>query len=285
MNIAVFADVHGRILLALRLCARWQHETGETIDLILQAGDMNIFPNRSRLDKAAARFAAQDPTELGFMTDFYQRGTEPLVPETLAELSCKLVFVRGNHEDQGWLDELERATPEPKFPVDAYECLWCLKSGEPWSFTGADGTTISVLGIGRIGPTTDRPRQHPNTHLQEYKEAKLRRQVGIPVDVLLTHDAPPRGEGGLPIMRTLLDANRPAYHFYGHIGGPCKTGVDANGTTIFCKPADLHWDSDNQLVQAGSMAIVRWQDQEHHSLEVIDAPWYRTFAAFNWRYA
>lgn len=40
MNIAVFADVHGRILLAFKLCARWEKETGEQIDLILQAGDM-----------------------------------------------------------------------------------------------------------------------------------------------------------------------------------------------------------------------------------------------------
>ena len=40
MNIAIFADLHGRILLAFKLCARWQKETGEQIDLILQAGDL-----------------------------------------------------------------------------------------------------------------------------------------------------------------------------------------------------------------------------------------------------
>jgi hypothetical protein len=28
MNIAVFADINGRVALAFKLCARWQAETG-----------------------------------------------------------------------------------------------------------------------------------------------------------------------------------------------------------------------------------------------------------------
>ena len=51
MRIAVFADVHGRILLAFKLVARYQRETGEHIDLILQCGDMGIFPDIATLDK------------------------------------------------------------------------------------------------------------------------------------------------------------------------------------------------------------------------------------------
>jgi hypothetical protein len=35
MNIAVLADVHGRILLAFKIIERYQQETGERIDLIL----------------------------------------------------------------------------------------------------------------------------------------------------------------------------------------------------------------------------------------------------------
>ncbi len=72
MNIAVFADVHGRILLAFLLCARWEQETGQRIDLILQAGDLGAFPDSAALDKATRRFASADPTELGFMTDFHE---------------------------------------------------------------------------------------------------------------------------------------------------------------------------------------------------------------------
>lgn len=34
MNIAVFADVHGRISLALKLCARWHSADSHTLTVI-----------------------------------------------------------------------------------------------------------------------------------------------------------------------------------------------------------------------------------------------------------
>ena len=65
MHIAVFADIHGRILLAFKLVDRYQREMGQHIDLILQAGDMGIFPDQSRMDKATVRHAQSDITESG----------------------------------------------------------------------------------------------------------------------------------------------------------------------------------------------------------------------------
>ena len=70
MNIAILADVHGRILLAFKIVERYQRETGEQIDLILQCGDVGIFPQVDRLAKATRRIAEQDPTELGFAEHF-----------------------------------------------------------------------------------------------------------------------------------------------------------------------------------------------------------------------
>lgn len=72
MNIAIFADVHGRILLAFKLVGRFQQETGEKIDLILQCGDMGIFPDPTKLDKATIRHAESDETELGFSEHFVE---------------------------------------------------------------------------------------------------------------------------------------------------------------------------------------------------------------------
>lgn len=66
MRIALFADLHGRILLCFKLVARYQRETGKSIDLILQCGDMGVFPNLGRLDKATIKYASYDRTELGF---------------------------------------------------------------------------------------------------------------------------------------------------------------------------------------------------------------------------
>src|SRR5579883_3037197 len=186
MNIAVFADVHGRILLALKLCARWQRETGEHIDLILQAGDMGIFPARDRLDKATARFEEHDPTELGFMQDFVVQSGDPHVRDTLAALTCKLVFVRGNHEDHAWLDELERQHEGAIFPIDAYRRVFHLKTGLPWTFQQGD-EQITVLGIGRIAPPQEaEDRQHAR-YIQPYESERISRLGTTPIDVLLTH--------------------------------------------------------------------------------------------------
>jgi hypothetical protein len=93
MNIAVFADVHGRVLLAFKLCARWQQETGETIDLILQAGDLGAYPDISHLDRATIKHARKDPTELGFAEDFSQHNDEGTA--TLSQTNCPMWFVRG----------------------------------------------------------------------------------------------------------------------------------------------------------------------------------------------
>ncbi|MFQ6056020.1 MAG: hypothetical protein ACE5J3_08585 [Methanosarcinales archaeon] len=78
MIIAVFSDVHGRILQCFKLCVCWEKENNEKIDLILQA------------------------------------------------------FVRGNHEDHD-LGAI--------FPVDAYNRIFCLKSGIVYyGHTGKDFT-------------------------------------------------------------------------------------------------------------------------------------------------
>ncbi len=283
MNIAIFADVHGRILLALKLCARWQQETGEALDLILQAGDMGIYPSMDRLDSATLRYAQREPTELGFMQDFRKRDDASPVAATFAALDCPFVFVRGNHEDQDYLDRLERAASGPTFAVDAYGRLLCLKTGEPLVVTGRDGSSLSVLGIGRIGPTSERQRVIKDTHIQPAETAKLGRVKGH-TDVLLTHDAPPRGEMGIPAMRAVLDRMQPRYHFYGHIGGPLAEGTDVNGTTHFCKLADLEWHEAGKVVRAGSMAILRWQGSAASTLEIIDAPWFRAYTAHTWRH-
>src|SRR5215467_12895557 len=90
MNIAVFADVHGRLLLAFKLCARWQRETGEKIDLILQAGDLGAYPVRERMDRATLKYIERDPTEMGFLEHFTNH--DPAVAAMLAETSCPMVF-------------------------------------------------------------------------------------------------------------------------------------------------------------------------------------------------
>jgi hypothetical protein len=131
MNIAVFSDLHGRILLCFLLCVRWQQETGERIDAISQAGDLDAYPSEAGMDRATIRFGRRDPTEFGFATDFASYHEE--VARALTRTQCPLIFVRGNHEDHHWLDTLERQSDDAVFPVDVYRRVWCLKTGVPYT--------------------------------------------------------------------------------------------------------------------------------------------------------
>jgi hypothetical protein len=286
MNIAIFADVHGRILLAFKLCARWQQETGERIDLILQAGDLGVFPQREGLDKATIRHAERDASELGFASDFLTYRAE--VAAALAATTCDLVFVRGNHEDHSWLDALERAATGPIFPVDAYHRVYCLVAGVPYTIAW-EASALTVLGVGRVGPPIGEHETGKPKYAQTAELERLYALGDTRIDVLLTHDA--RRDAmttgfGIEEIGLVLDAKRPAFHCFGHYGGPCLLRTDANGVTCSCKLADLNWERTDrgQRLAPCSMGILRWQDHDSHSFAVVEAPWLREYSAHTWQY-
>lgn len=295
MNIAVFADIHGRLLLAFKLCARWQRETGQRIDLILQAGDLGAFPDMARLDKATIRYASHDPTELGFMQDFCTY--DPAIAAVLDELTCDMLFVRGNHEDHVWLDSLEQQSQDPIFPVDIYRRVYNLRSGMPYTFSAGD-EHITILGIGRIGPHEGEELPEQDRYIQAYEKERLARLPTLnppAIDVLLTHHSRPdfvilergvkiKASSGMPEIAHILDTYKPSYHFYGHYGGPPQVRTDTNDMTLSVKLADLHWERGGIMLEAGSMGLLRWHNFDRHTFEVVEAPWLREYNSSTWKY-
>ncbi|GHO99282.1 hypothetical protein KSF_093300 [Reticulibacter mediterranei] len=290
MNIAIFADLHGRLLLAFQLCERWQRETGETIDLILQAGDLGAFPAMERLDKATRRYAEHDPTELGFLKQFCRY--DPTVALVLDKTTCPMIFVRGNHEDHNWLDGLEQQSEEPIFPIDAYKRVYNLKTGLPWLFQRED-EQITIMGVGRIGAPPGEEDQQQSKYIQHYEAEKLAHLQRSPVDILLTHDARPnfahfgysgKSASGMKEIEDILDRDRPAYHFFGHYGGPPQVRTDSNGITLSVKLADLHRERDTLVLEQGSMGLLRWRDRAVHSFTILDDPWLKEYTIHTWPY-
>lgn len=282
MNIAVFADVHGRILLCFKLCARWEKETGQRIDLILQAGDLGAFPDERRLDRATRKYASFDPTELGFLTDFVDYDSE--VAAMLNKTQCNLIFVRGNHEDHHWLDALEQNAREAIFPVDVYQRVYCLKSGVPYTFQ-SNAEQITLLGIGRVGARVGEQDDRQPKYIQEYERERIYALEREGIDLLLTHDSPRDAITpgfGMEEIRLVLDRYRPHYHFFGHCGGPCLQRTDTNGKTISCKLADLHW-TQRQMLEDGSMGTLRWENSQEHIFEVISPRWMKEYTSFSWK--
>ncbi|HEU4324997.1 MAG TPA: metallophosphoesterase [Roseiflexaceae bacterium] len=284
LTIAIFADLHGRIELCFRLCARWQRETGGQLDYILQAGDLGAFFDRNRLDRATIRFAQNDPTELGFLEDFTQ--PNPRTAAALAGTGCPLLFVRGNHEDHTALDELERQHAGPLFPVDAYGRLLCIKTGVPFELRGGDAV-LRVLGIGRVAPIDGETDTEQPRYIQPEEEERIYRIGQQPVDLLLTHDSArhfvTRGYG-MEAISDVLAGYRPAYHIHGHVGGPSWRRPADNGATEVVKLADLSWERGGTLLPDGCMAILTWRGPNDHQLDVVDAPWLKEYSRHGWRY-
>ncbi|MDQ2714242.1 MAG: metallophosphoesterase [Chloroflexota bacterium] len=291
MNIAVFADLHGRLLLAFQLCGRWQRETGETIDLILQAGDLGAYADVQRLDRATRRYAERDPTELGFLEHFCRY--DPGVNARLAETSCPMIFVRGNHEDHAWLDELEHQSADSIFPVDAYKRVYNLKTGLPWTFH-KDDEQITILGIGRVEAPAGEEDQHQGKYIQNYEAERIYQLEHQPIDILLTHHSRPdfvilergvkiKASSGMKEIEYILDRDRPAYHFFGHYGGPPQVRSDTNGITLSVKLADLHWEHGTSVLERGSMGLLRWRNREQHSFTVLNDPWLKEYTSHTWR--
>ena len=288
MNIAVFSDTHGRILLAFLLCARWERETGERIDAILQAGDLGAYPTAQGMDRATIQHARRDPAELGFSTDFTTYRED--VARALERTQCPLIFVRGNHEDHAWLDQLEQQSDGPLFPVDDYQRIHCLKTGIPFTLRASDGSgeSLMLLGIGRVGPPIGASDPRKPKYIQEYEEERLYNLGSLSLDVLLTHDVPlhsVKPYSGMDEIRLILDAYKPRYHFYGHTEEPYCEHLDSNGVTTSCRLADLNWQDEitRGRLSPDVMGILRWRGPGSATFEPVRAPWLDDYNAWNWQ--
>ncbi len=286
MNIAILADLHGRILLAFKVIERFQREAGISIDLILQCGDMGVFPDTSQLDKATRRIAENDTTELGFAEYFTTPTSE--AEGVLERLSCDMICVRGNHEDHRYLDTLEFKSDAPVFPIDCYRRIWCMKTGDMHHVRTGDAE-LRLLGIGRVGSPDTEKSPYLDKYIQKHEQDRLAAIAGDPIDVLLTHDARRDqirpGIGMHEIGRT-LDVHTPKYHFFGHTGRPADRWTDTNGVTICSKLSDFEWEESDrgQHLKDGCLGILRWNDSNHHQYEVVRAPWLREYTPHTWLY-
>lgn len=284
MNIAVFADLHGRILLCFKLCARWERENGEKIDLIIQAGDLGAYPDQTRLDRATIKHMRKDPTELGFSNDFTIIRDE--VAEQLAKTSCPMIFVRGNHEDHAWLDEIEAKVDKAIFPVDIYQRIYCMRTGIPHTFQKND-EAITLLGIGRIGALPGETDDKKSKYIQPYELERIYDSKELEFDILLSHDVALdflSPNYGMEEIRLILDAYTPPYHFHGHTEEPAARRIDENGKTQVIKLADLHWNKSlaRLPLEVGGMGILRWKDASNHSFSLVTSDWFTEYTAKSW---
>lgn len=280
MKVALFSDIHGKILLPFKLVDLYQKETGHSIDFILQCGDMGAYPNIENLDKATIKHAQYDRDELGFHDDFTK--TNPEIKSFLDQLNINMICVRGNHEDHDFLDDLEKENPKNSlFPIDVYERVFVCKSGFIQKLE-TENEILNFVGIGRIG---DRKGRSEKRFIQDYerKEIKKLLKTKDTFDILITHDKDDSSQRGYGMaeIRDVLDNVIFHYHFYGHTGEPFKEETDFNGITQSIKIKELEFN-ESGILEKGCMLILT-KENEELSIEIVDQKLTNKMTKFNWK--
>ncbi|MFC5875694.1 Predicted phosphoesterase [Chryseobacterium arachidis] len=280
MKIALFSDIHGKILLPFKLVDLYQKETGNKIDFILQCGDMGAYPFIENLDKATIKHAQYDRDELGFHDDFTKVDQD--IKAFLDELNINMICVRGNHEDHDFLDALEKENLDKSiFPIDVYERVFVCRSGLEQKLETED-EVLNFVGIGRIG---DRKGRSEKRFIQDYERKEIRKLLKTKntFDVLITHDKDDSSQRGYGMaeIREVLDNVIFHYHFYGHTGEPFKEETDFNGITQAIKIKELEFN-ESGILEKGCMIILTKENGEL-SIEIVDQKLTNKMTKFNWK--
>lgn len=280
MRIAIFSDIHGKILLPFKLVDLYQKEIGKKIDFILQCGDIGAYPNIENLDKATIKHAKNDRDELGFYDDFTKINQS--IKTFLDELNIPMICVRGNHEDHDFLDNLENKNfKNSLFPIDVYKKVFVCKSGLKQELK-TENETLSFVGIGRIG---DRKGRTEKRFIQEYerKEVKKLLKTKETFDILITHDKDDNSERGYGMseIREVLDNVIFHYHFYGHTGEPFKQETDFNRITQSIKIKELEFNGSG-ILEKGCMIILTKENGEFN-IEIADQKLTNRMTKYNWK--
>ena len=282
MTIAVVGDVHGHLALLFAILGRWQREHGETIDVILQVGDLGAFLPTSFIDSATRRHAERDPEELGF-GEF--AGASP--PRTALDPRPPLIFIPGNHEDFEYLDERERqaGATGAVYPVSQDGRILALRSGRVLDQRLGE-ESIRIAGISGVSGRERKRARHPRVHLDENEVLALAARGPGAAQILLTHEAPTglaefRRHGvGSEALRLLVEELRPALAFFGHHG---ESGEWMIGATRVVALADCGYPRmGDGRVARDAIAIVRW---EHgcRSVDYVRDDWLREATRTSWR--
>jgi len=279
----IFGDLHGRILPAFSLAMAWEREHGIRLDGLLQIGDLGYFPDPSRLDKATARHAADDPMELGACLVAEPNREADAVFRGEGGSPPTLWFTAGNHEDFHALSMRETSGDRrsPSFAVDAYSFVRCIRDGQVESLPGS-------LRVGAVWGIDDRaPNARRRTPERgRIRERSLKALAGATFDVLLTHDGPRDAvlaDSGSEGLAALISLTRPVFAFFGHYGNRFgEVEVMTGGTKVY-HLAGFEMRRYGSCAESGSVGLLTWENN-CGVFDYLDESWLRGFTRHNWRH-
>ena len=236
-KVIIFGDVHGHLQLVFGLAYLAREELGEPPEALLLCGDVGVFPDLSKVDKATRKHAQREPLELDFAYQWARLPWPPWLeaifsPEGLG-LETPAVMVHGNHEDFEFLARLLPPKPEA-FPVgledlpsvDPKGKVKYLPSG--WVLELPSG--LRVAGLGGIEPSK---RFRPLKNFTEREISDLLALVdSLKPHILITHQGPARlhGTRGSQLLDPFL--GKVGLWFHGHARSAFEP-AQIEGTTVY----------------------------------------------------
>lgn len=232
MRVAFVGDTHGHLDFMYQLVAERETNDQAAIDHVVQLGDFGIWPHPSRCGKVELRHMAKEGLPPGGNYPEYALGHKVPPYPTL--------FIRGNHEDQEYLRQFERAQQflyDTRYPTEPILLPGEFRYLPDGCVTELGGYRIAGWGGNFSYRTWKQERAYESLtgkqmrHMTQDIYARL--TGGEPFDILLTHDAPsgiglrgpedpkdlPRDEqtgDGVPHIRTLIETKVRRYSFNGH---------------------------------------------------------------------
>ena len=171
--VCAVGDCHGALTAMYRIVEEIEKKAGREADLVVQTGDLGVWPDPSHLDRATAKH--DQPGEF----EQWLREQRPVPRPT--------IFIAGNHEDFTFLGRLKTGTIVANLTFLAWGDTITVDVG---------GWGLRIAGVGGCyGPTDYHLRHVSGRQRRHYTEAELRRvadeaKAGSRIDILLMHDAP-----------------------------------------------------------------------------------------------
>ena len=262
MKTCLIGDVHGHIFHVLLLVALCQTERKEKYDLIIQVGDLGVWPDPDRADAATKRFAAMDPTEFDFQYLLRPNAIQRKFLSTVRRaLNAPVLFIRGNHEDMQWLQEHQTG------PIDDFGLFQYVADG---AVVEREGMRIAFLG-------GIESAKNPAHQLRDDAFDTLMSLKPGSIDLLVTHDALygfAKGyygdiKGSQRISR-LAEYLAARYHVFGHlhhgIGPLWEQGRVTLGLALVMEAIREEKDRLKQPVRNDCLAVI---DHDEKNVQLI----------------
>lgn len=255
-NICVIGDVHGHLILALAMAARWQKELNLKYEAIFLCGDVGTFTKQSQLDSTTRRHAKTNPCELEFIYQWSQCPQPEWINKIFLPFEegglgilCPVIMIHGNHEGFEHLEKLRldgfRLEPlsVDELPiVDSAGFIKYLPSGHVFR-------TVSGLLVGGIGGIQIGSRYAEYHNMAFIDEDAVENLLFFGrLDLLISHQGPAvvQGEEGAAILDLLFHEKLAEVWCHAHsIPNPVIKSYDGNLNTLIVPLGDVAFTKTN----------------------------------------